>query len=99
MRACTVFTSQPLSISSEARWCRSRSIPVDCLSFAALLCDKLTQNMSHLQWREWVSLDIPLHHRVPRTSDRTRLITPCTVVDTGSWLAEHFGASACPVCL
>jgi WD40 repeat protein len=24
-----------------------------------LLCDKLTQNMSHLQWREWVSLDIP----------------------------------------
>ena len=24
-----------------------------------LLCDKLTANMSHKQWRDWVSPDIP----------------------------------------
>lgn len=24
-----------------------------------VLCDKLTANMSHTQWREWVSPDIP----------------------------------------
>ena len=30
-----------------------------------LLCDKLTANMSHKQWRDWVSPDIPYITQCP----------------------------------
>jgi hypothetical protein len=33
-----------------------------------MLCDKLTANMSHKQWREWVSADIELGRIVLRAT-------------------------------
>jgi WD40 repeat protein len=30
-----------------------------------MLCDKLTANMSHQQWRDWVSPDIPYIESCP----------------------------------
>jgi hypothetical protein len=38
-----------------------------------MLCDKLTANMSHKQWREWVSADIELGRIVLRATDSGRL--------------------------
>ena len=38
-----------------------------------MLCDKLTANMSHKQWREWVSAGIELGRIVLRATDSGRL--------------------------
>jgi hypothetical protein len=38
-----------------------------------VLCDKLTANMSHKQWREWVSADLELGRIVLRATDSGRL--------------------------
>ncbi len=43
-----------------------RDWPVpDEQAWPRLLCSKLTQNMSHTQWREWVSPDIPYKEACP----------------------------------
>src|SRR4029077_6509164 len=65
------MTSHPSAVASVAfspdgqhivtkNWGGTRRLwpaPADA-DWPALVCDKLTHNMSHKQWREWVSTDI-----------------------------------------
>ena len=63
----TGHTSRVLSVAFSSDGRRIASASVDKTvriwpgppAWPDLLCDKLTANMSHKQWRDWVSPDIP----------------------------------------